>query len=73
MVSQKKEKLFRLTPDDETRVNALIQYAYKSGFIPKPSLQEFMEFAIQCADSLLEKHHSQSQGTQGAHRRRPII
>ena len=61
MVTQKaKEKLFRLTPDDDARVNFLIQYAHQSGHIAKPSLQDFMVFSIQCADAVLQDHHGDS-------------
>lgn len=71
MVSQKtKEKIFRLTPDQELRVNYLVQYAKKSGHITKASFQEFMLFAVQCADKVLEDYHTENSTTS---RRRPVI
>lgn len=50
------EKLFRLTPEGSDRIVRLAQYASMVGLIQHPSLQEFMEFAIHCADEVLKQH-----------------
>lgn len=50
-----KEKFFRLTGEQDGRLAKLVQYAHKRGYIRKASLQDFMEFAIACADSALKQ------------------
>lgn len=66
-----KEKLFGLTPDDNARVDYLIQYAYKSRHIAKPSLQDFMQFAIQCAASVIKQDWDERK--RPPHHRRSIV
>lgn len=71
MTSQKaKDKIFRVTSEDDTRINYLIQYAYKSGHIAKPTLQEFMVFSIRCANDLLQEHYKEGEPKP---RRRAIV
>ena len=42
-------EFFRLPASEHEQVQRLIVLAHKLGFIKKPSLQEFMVFAINCA------------------------
>jgi len=57
-----REKLFRLSPGEEGTVNNLISYAYKTGYIAKPSFQELMVFAIRCAYAYLKQDYDQRKG-----------
>lgn len=71
MVSAKaKDKIFRLTPQEESVVNDLIQYAYKIGAIEKPTFQDFMRFAIQKGYSALKEDWDAKKEP---HRRRAIV
>jgi len=60
-----KEKLFRLNPEEEKNVSNLIAYAYKTGYIPKPSFQDLMLFAIRCTFAYLKQDYDQRKGGQG--------
>lgn len=51
------QKIFRLSADAEVRLNYLIAYAHKAGFIKKPSLQDFIIFAIGCGELQLQQHY----------------
>lgn len=51
------QKIFRLSPDAEVKLNNLIVYAHKAGFINKPTLQEFVIFAIGCSELQLRQHY----------------
>lgn len=74
-----KEKIFRLQPGEEERLNKLIVYAYKTKHITKPSLQEFMRFSIECTYLVLkqdwEEKQSEETGDQEGQtrRKRPVI
>jgi len=65
-----KEKIFRLTPQEESVVNDLIQYAYKTGAIEKPTFQDFMRFAIHKSHSALKEDWDAKKET---HHRRAIV
>ncbi len=64
------QKLFGLTADEDHCLAALVQYTFKAGFITKLSLQEFMQFAIACADSVLKQHFERRKRTSGKRSRR---
>ena len=70
-MTTRKEKIFRMTPENEERTIVLIQYAHKAGYISNPTFQEFMEFTIRCADAVLEQDFKGRTPTE--QRRRPII
>ncbi len=60
------QKIFRLSPDAEVKVNLLIVYAHKAGFINKPTLQEFVIFAIGCSELQLRQHYQNMKNPQKA-------
>jgi len=50
--------MFRLPAEEEAKLEKLIEFAHKMGSITKPSLQEFMVFAINCAYEHLKKEYT---------------
>ncbi len=68
-MTKPRKKLFRLTSENGQRTNVLTQYAYKAGYIAKPSFQEFMEFSIRCADAVLQQDSQERTATR--QKRRP--
>ena len=59
-----KEKIFRLKEDEDARLPGLIEFAYRSGYLKKPSFQEFIVFCINCAYSRLKNEYGQRKGRQ---------
>ena len=57
-----KEKIFRLKPKEDIRLGRLIEYAYRAGYIPKWSFQNYMMFALNCAFTRLKDEYEQKKG-----------
>jgi len=57
-----KEKIFRLRPEEDARLPKMIEYAYKAGYIAKPSFQEFMLFSLNCAFTRLKDDYEVRKG-----------
>ena len=57
-----KEKLFRLKEDEDARLPGLIEFAFRAGYLKKPSFQEFMVFSINCAYSRLKNEYEHRKG-----------
>lgn len=57
-----KEKMFRLKPEEDARLPKMIEYAYKAGYIAKPSFQEFMLFALNCTYTRLKDEYEARKG-----------
>jgi len=57
-----KEKLFRLKEEDDAKLPELIEFAYRAGYLKKPSFQEFMVFCINCAYTRLKNEYAQRKG-----------
>lgn len=57
-----KEKIFRLKPEEDERLPPLIEYAYRAGYLKKPSFQEFMVFCINCAFTRLKEEYESRKG-----------
>ena len=57
-----KEKLFRLKEEEDARLPGLIEFAYRAGYLKKPSFQEFMVFCINCAYSRLKDEYEHRKG-----------
>lgn len=55
-------KSFRLRPEEDGKLPKLIQYAHKAEYIEKPSFQEFMLFALNCAYARLKDEYEQRKG-----------
>ncbi len=60
--TQVKEKLFRLKEDEDAKLLGLIEFAYRAGYLKKPSFQEFMVFCINCAYTRLKDEYEQRRG-----------
>ena len=54
-----REKLFRVTAKEDEKLDPLIKLAYEMEDISKPTLQEFMLFAIDCARERLKVEYAQ--------------
>jgi len=59
-----KEKLFRIKEDEDAKLPSLIEFAFRAGYLKKPSFQEFMVFCINCAYSRLKNEYEQRKGRQ---------
>lgn len=57
-----KEKLFRLREDEDAKLPSLIEFAFRAGYLKKPSFQEFMVFCINCAYTRLKDEYEQRKG-----------
>ena len=57
-----KEKLFRLKEEEDAKLPGLIEFAYRAGYLKKPSFQEFMVFSINCAFMHLKDEYKQRKG-----------
>ena len=57
-----KDKIFRLKPEEDAQLPGLIEFAYKAGYIKKPSFQEFMIFSINCAYTRLKGEYESRKG-----------
>ena len=57
-----KEKLFRLKEEEDARLPSLIEFAFRAGYLKKPSFQEFMVFCINCAYTRLKNEYEQRRG-----------
>ena len=57
-----KEKMFRLKEDEDARLPGLIEFAFRAGYLKKPSFQEFMVFSINCAYTRLKSEYEQRKG-----------
>jgi len=57
-----REKMFRLKPEEDARLPKMIEYAYKAGYIAKPSFQEFMLFTLNCAYTRLKDDYEARKG-----------
>ena len=57
-----KEKMFRLKPEEDAKLPSIIEYANKAGYIAKPSFQEFMLFALNCAYTRLKDEYEARKG-----------
>lgn len=60
--SREIQKIFRLLPEEDAQLPDLIQFAYKAGYITKPSFQEFMVFCINCAFTRLKGEYEARKG-----------
>jgi hypothetical protein len=54
-------KLFRMTAEEDEKLDTLIKLAYEMRSITKPTLQEFMLFAIDCARERLKLVYAQKR------------
>jgi len=57
-----KEKLFRLREDEDAKLPPLMEFAYRAGYIKKPSFQEFMIFCINYTYTGLKNEYEQRRG-----------
>lgn len=57
-----KEKIFRLKVEEDEKLPSLIEFAYRAGYLKKPSFQEFMIFCINCAYTRLKDEYEQRKG-----------
>jgi len=60
--TQVKEKIFRLKEDEDAKLPDLIEFAYRAGYLKRPSFQEFMVFCINCAYTRLKNEYTQRKG-----------
>ena len=60
--TQVKEKLFRLKEEEDAKLPSLIEFAYRAGYLKKPSFQEFMVFCINCAYTRLKDEYERARG-----------
>ena len=60
--TQVKEKIFRLKEEEDAKLPGLIEFAYRAGYLKKPSFQEFMVFCINCAYTRLKDEYERSRG-----------
>jgi hypothetical protein len=47
-----------VTEEDDEKIDSLIKIAPKMGFIQKPTVQEFMLFAVNCARAYVKQAYS---------------
>lgn len=57
-----KDKMFRLSEEDDARLPKLIEIAYRLGVIKKRSFQEYMIFALNCAYAHVKQEYEQMKG-----------
>jgi len=55
-------KSFRLMPSEDAKLPKLIEYAHKAGYLTKPSFQEFMLLALNCAYTRLKDEYEKKKG-----------
>ncbi len=53
------QKKFRLKKEEDARLDALISYAHKAGYIGEPSIQQYMIFALNCAFGFMQERWNQ--------------
>ena len=51
-----------LKEDEDAKLPQLIEFAYRAGYLKKPSFQEFMVFCINCAYTRLKEEYERSKG-----------
>lgn len=57
-----KDKMFRLSEEDDARLPKLVELAYRLGLIKKRSFQEYMIFALNCAYAHIKQEYEQVKG-----------
>lgn len=57
-----KEKLFRLTGEDDARLPKVIELAHRLKLIQKQSFQDFMIFALNCAYTYVLNEYQRRRG-----------
>jgi hypothetical protein len=49
-----REKVFRLPPEEDAKLEKLIELAFEMGYITKPTFQHYAVFAINCTAEFLK-------------------
>ena len=61
-----KEKIFRLTEEEDQKLEDLVKLCHKMAFIKKATVQDFMIFAINCARAYCKQAYETAKGLGGA-------
>jgi hypothetical protein len=56
------QKIFRLSEEEDGKLPQLIDLAFKRGYIPKATFEQYMYFAMNCALAYQMQNHKRRRG-----------